>query len=163
MTERLRVTVYDGKYTVVQDADGRLHALRYGEEWRDCVGDGLILALAQEVETLREALAARATPAAASPPPDIKSLLTIRHMELMRHAIGLPNPEKAPYRNHFVTGPGSADYDDWQNLVGLGVATRAEGSALTGGDYLFKVTEAGIAAVILPSERRLPIKRRGRK
>jgi hypothetical protein len=51
--ERLRVTVYDGKYTVVQSANGGLHALRYGEPWRDCVGDGLILALAQAVEALR--------------------------------------------------------------------------------------------------------------
>lgn len=164
MTERLRVTVYDGKYTVVQAEGGGLRALRYGEEWRDCTGDGLILALAQEVAELREALdklvAARATIAAASPPPDIKALLTIRHMELMRHALGLPNKEKAPCRNHFVTGPGSDDYDDWQNLVGLGVATRAEGSALTGGDYLFKVAEAGISAVLLPGERREVPKRR---
>ncbi len=51
----LHVSVYDGKYTVIQAADGRLRALRHGEEWRDCVGDGLILALAQEIETLREA------------------------------------------------------------------------------------------------------------
>lgn len=52
----LRVTVYDRKYTVVQSSDGRTRALRYGEEWRDCVGDGLILALAQEVAELRERL-----------------------------------------------------------------------------------------------------------
>jgi hypothetical protein len=45
----MRVTVHDGKYTVVQDERGGLRALRYG----DCCGDGLILALAQEVEALR--------------------------------------------------------------------------------------------------------------
>jgi hypothetical protein len=50
----LSVTVYDGKYTVRQDASGRLTALRYGQPWRDCVGDGLILALAQEVQNLRD-------------------------------------------------------------------------------------------------------------
>lgn len=50
----MRVTVQDGKYTVIMENDGRLHALRHGEPWRDCVGDKLILALAQEVETLRE-------------------------------------------------------------------------------------------------------------
>lgn len=49
----LRVTVADGKYTVVQGADGRLWALRYGEKWRDCTGDGLICALAHEIERLR--------------------------------------------------------------------------------------------------------------
>lgn len=60
---RLMVTVYDGKYTVIQEADGRLHALCYGEHWRDCSGDNLILALAQEVESLRERIdAMRAEP-----------------------------------------------------------------------------------------------------
>lgn len=44
------------KYEVVQEADGRLHALRNGEAWRDCVGDKLVLALAAEVERLRELL-----------------------------------------------------------------------------------------------------------
>ena len=50
----LRVTVCDGKYTVMQREDGGVEALRHNEEWRDCCGDGLILGLAQEVETLRE-------------------------------------------------------------------------------------------------------------
>ncbi len=61
MSEELNnlcVSVYDGKYTVIQNASGAVRALRYGEEWRDCCGDGLILALAQEVEELREKLAA---------------------------------------------------------------------------------------------------------
>lgn len=52
----LDVTVYDGKYRVIQRKSGDLRALRYGEEWRDCCGDGLILALAQEVQELREKL-----------------------------------------------------------------------------------------------------------
>lgn len=52
-----RVTVYDGKYTVVIMPMGGLFALRYGEEWRDLTGDGLVLALAQEIEELRERLA----------------------------------------------------------------------------------------------------------
>jgi hypothetical protein len=54
----MKVTVYDGKYTVIQEPNGGLKALRYGEKWRDCTGDGLILALAQEVEELRERLGA---------------------------------------------------------------------------------------------------------
>ncbi len=56
-SDLLCVTVADGKYTVKQDATGRLTALRYGEPWRDCCGDGLIYMLAAEVETLREQLA----------------------------------------------------------------------------------------------------------
>ncbi len=66
MQEELRVTVADGKYTVVFGADCRLHALRYGEEWRDCVGDGLILALAQEVRRLQKALSDSALTALAA-------------------------------------------------------------------------------------------------
>lgn len=55
--DMLRVTIGDGKYTVIQDASGKLFALRYGRPWRDCCGDGLIYALAAEVEELRERLA----------------------------------------------------------------------------------------------------------
>ena len=50
----LSVTVYDGKYTVILPANGGLKALRHGEEWRDLCGDGLVLALAQEVDELRQ-------------------------------------------------------------------------------------------------------------
>lgn len=49
------ITVYDGKYTVIFK-DGHLRALRYGKEWRDCTGDGLILALIQEIDTLRKGI-----------------------------------------------------------------------------------------------------------
>jgi hypothetical protein len=54
----LDVTVYDGKYTVQMTEKGRLTALRYGEPWRDLLGDGLVCALAGEVESLRNELTA---------------------------------------------------------------------------------------------------------
>jgi len=50
----LCVSVADGKYTVKQDKSGRLKALRYGEEWRDCCGDNLIYWLAVELDELRK-------------------------------------------------------------------------------------------------------------
>ncbi len=53
MADLLNVSVIKGKYTVIQYENGEVHVLRYGEKWRDCVGDGLILALAQEIEDLR--------------------------------------------------------------------------------------------------------------
>lgn len=56
MSDMLRVELDGGKYTVVQDEQGRLTALRNGEPWRDLVGDNLVLALAQEVENLRKLL-----------------------------------------------------------------------------------------------------------
>ncbi len=55
-TSPLTLNVKVGDYTVQMDAAGRLTALRHGKPWRDCVGDNLILALAQEVEQLRTAL-----------------------------------------------------------------------------------------------------------
>jgi hypothetical protein len=48
----------DNKYTVVFDEKtGRLEAERYGEKWRDCVGDNLILAMAQRIEFLERGIA----------------------------------------------------------------------------------------------------------
>lgn len=52
----LEVTVGDGKYTVRVMADGRMHALRNGEPWRDLNGDGLIYALAAEIENTMQLL-----------------------------------------------------------------------------------------------------------
>lgn len=49
-----KIELADGKYTVTHDNGANLKALRYGKEWRDLVGDGLILALAQRIEELEE-------------------------------------------------------------------------------------------------------------
>lgn len=51
MKDLLRVDIY--KYTVIQKADGSVHALRNGEEWRDCTGDNLVLGLSQVIEDLQ--------------------------------------------------------------------------------------------------------------
>lgn len=48
----MRVKV--NEYEVVMEPTGRLHALRHGDEWRDCVGDQLVLVMAMEIERLRE-------------------------------------------------------------------------------------------------------------
>jgi hypothetical protein len=43
----------DGKYTVeFNESTGRLSAFRHGQPWRDIQGDGLILAMLQEVDKL---------------------------------------------------------------------------------------------------------------
>lgn len=49
----MRFDLNNGKYTYIFE-DGNQSALRYGEPWRDLVGDNLILAMAQEIERLRE-------------------------------------------------------------------------------------------------------------
>jgi hypothetical protein len=58
MTERLRVTTSDGKYTVIQEEAGSMRFLRHGEPWpaadRDFAHVGLILTLAQDLEEARK-------------------------------------------------------------------------------------------------------------
>jgi len=48
------VTVADGKYTLQHFENGGARALRYGEPWRDCVGDNLVIALGMELSEARE-------------------------------------------------------------------------------------------------------------
>lgn len=52
------VSVASGKYRVVMEHGGPLHALRHGEPWRDLVGDNLVFMLAVELERCRDACAA---------------------------------------------------------------------------------------------------------
>lgn len=52
---RKTITLDNGKYTVVYDATGAYpeQCLRYGEPWRDLVGDNLIFWLCAELEKAR--------------------------------------------------------------------------------------------------------------
>jgi hypothetical protein len=56
VTERLRVTTLDGKYTVIQEQDGRLSFLRDDEPWPEAdhfyTRSKIILTLAQDLATL---------------------------------------------------------------------------------------------------------------
>lgn len=68
--------------------------------------------------------------------------------ELIRHALGVQAygfhrglRYKKPYRNHFVAG--GDDVAIWDALVEAGHATKREGNAITGGDPVYYVTEAG--------------------
>lgn len=69
--------------------------------------------------------------------------MTPEQIELARHALGLPNNSRKSYRNHFVAGKGHLDYANWQAMVDAGLATRRNGSTLTGGDDCFWLTEEG--------------------
>lgn len=51
---RMDVTV--GEYHYIQYMDGGSEVLRNGNGWRDVTGDKLILAMATEIENLREKL-----------------------------------------------------------------------------------------------------------
>lgn len=68
---------------------------------------------------------------------------------ILRHSLGFDeNGRGHAYRNHFVTGEGCKDYDDCTALVALGFMTVRSGSPLSGGDDIFRVSDAGRAAVI---------------
>lgn len=72
-----------------------------------------------------------------------------KRLGILRHSLGLKaDGSGQPYRNHFVTGPGSDDYDACMALVDAGHMTRRAGNALSGGDDIFYVTDAGRAAAI---------------
>jgi len=47
-------TFGEGKYTVIFHDSGKLESLRYDEKWRDLTGDGLILAMLQDYDFLKE-------------------------------------------------------------------------------------------------------------
>ena len=71
---------------------------------------------------------------------------TQRQVEVLRHALGLkPDGSGRAYRSHFVTGPGSDDFDDCEALVAIGAMSKRAGSPLSGGDAIYFVTDAGAA------------------
>lgn len=99
--DRLRVDCCDGKYTVVQRANGGMYALRHGQEWRDCVGDGLILGLAQDLEEAREQ--AR------------KAKLAIDYA-IMR----LDGFDRLQFLQQFARGEQLHDFPDWPEFLASG-------------------------------------------
>jgi hypothetical protein len=82
--------------------------------------------------------------------------LTETQRELARHALGLPNPSRRSYRNHFVAGPGHSDMADWLAMVAAGAARHRVGSPISGGDDIFWLTPEGAAAALNPRERLNP-------
>jgi hypothetical protein len=50
----MKVSVENGKYTVIVEPNGSMRALRYGEEWQDLTGQKLIYALTAEIDNLRK-------------------------------------------------------------------------------------------------------------
>jgi hypothetical protein len=76
---------------------------------------------------------------------------TPRQVGILRHALGLrADGSGRAYRGHFVTGPGSDDFDDCEQLVAMGAMTKRAGSSLSGGDPVYIVTDAGTAVASAP-------------
>lgn len=73
--------------------------------------------------------------------------MTPKQRDIMKHALG--TGRGAPgWRNYFVTGPGSDDYDDCEALVAAGLMTKRSGGPLSGGDPVYRVTDAGQDALV---------------
>lgn len=69
-------------------------------------------------------------------------------LHILQHSLGVDQYGRGrQYRNHFVTGRGSDDHPHCMALVEAELMTRRDGNALSGGDDVFYVTQAGIAAV----------------
>ena len=70
--------------------------------------------------------------------------MTSAKLHMLQHSLGADEFGRGrQYRNHFVTGEGSIDHPHCMALVEMGLMTKHRGSALTGGDDLFHVTDAG--------------------
>ncbi|UXF74611.1 hypothetical protein K7574_21190 (plasmid) [Stenotrophomonas maltophilia] len=75
--------------------------------------------------------------------------LTPEQLHVLRHALGVgtAGTDRA-YRNHFVTGSGGTDHVLCTGLVEAGMMIRHSGTALSGGDDVFTVTELGRTAAV---------------
>ncbi|MEY2151150.1 hypothetical protein AB7849_09545 [Rhodanobacter sp. 115] len=74
------------------------------------------------------------------------------HLHILQHSLGVDRyGQGKQYRNHFVTGKGSKDFDGCMALVDAGLMTRRPGNAITGGDDFFHVTPEGVDFVALQS------------
>lgn len=73
-----------------------------------------------------------------------------RHLEILQHALGLDKYGQGSfYRNRFVTGPGSDDFEHCCDLVEAGYMARAKCDPAFIGETneLFYVTEIGVEQV----------------
>ena len=71
-----------------------------------------------------------------------------KQRDILRHALGFGRRTRPGWRNHFVTGPGSDEYTDCEALVAAGLMTKRSGGPLSGGDPVYRVTDAGMDALV---------------
>jgi hypothetical protein len=85
---------------------------------------------------------------------------TKRLLHVLQHALGRDEHGRSnngrDYRNHFCAGGGHADFDTCRDAVAQGFMAEHSPRAISGGDYIFTVTEAGKAYVLANSP--MPLK-----
>lgn len=77
--------------------------------------------------------------------------VTDSEARLLHHTLGVSdayNPERAPYRNHFVAGPGHPDLKDLENLVAMGHMVCYKHPLTNGDELVFSATDTGKAVAI---------------
>lgn len=67
---------------------------------------------------------------------------TAKQLDILRHTLGVGRGP-AGWRNYFITGPGTDDHPHCEAMVAAGWMTKREGTALSGWDDVYSVTEAG--------------------
>jgi hypothetical protein len=83
--------------------------------------------------------------------------VTPAQLHVLQHSIGADQHGRIVRgggRNHFVTGEGSDDHPHCMAMVEAGLMTRRAGNALSGGDDIFHVTDAGRQHVTEKSPRK---------
>jgi len=79
-------------------------------------------------------------------------------LHILQHSLGVDKyGHGEQYRNRFVTGPGSKDFNDCNELVGMGMMEDFGVQPMCSGMHCFCVTPKGIDAMIFASP--LPPKR----
>ncbi|WP_437310096.1 hypothetical protein [Sorangium sp. So ce388] len=78
-------------------------------------------------------------------------------LHVLQHALGRDERGKSPrggdYRNHFCAGEGHSDFTACRDAVTQGLMVEHPPRAISGGDYIFTVTDAGKAYVAANSPR----------
>lgn len=81
--------------------------------------------------------------------------LSEEQWRLARHALGLPNERRRPYRNRFFASTGTRDYFEWLAMVAIGAAGH-EPPSTAGTMHFFWLTPTGARAALAPRERLCP-------
>ncbi len=75
-------------------------------------------------------------------------MASVNILRVLQHALGRDEYGRSPrgnYRNHFCAGDGSADFATCRDGVARGLMREYPPSDISGGDFVFVVTDAGKA------------------
>jgi hypothetical protein len=77
--------------------------------------------------------------------------LTLRQIDLARHALGLVHGNKKSYRNRFFVSPSGDGFADWVAMTHAGMADWHTRPKSLSGDA-FTLTRRGAEAALFPGE-----------